>query len=162
VNLALLQENVSNNSLAGEIIVSDKGIASERGLLRMAADLGPYSRVYRPGEQSGEGVDTVCVECVTLEDVFLANDIRTCDLMKIDCEGSEHDILYALPDHLFSRIREIRMEVDDLDDDRNMRTMQEFLESKGYTITHVRETILFASRAEATPPLSSQSGQSGS
>lgn len=162
LNLALLKENVRNNSLAGEIIVSNKGIASERGVLRMAADLGANSRVYRRGEEPGAGTETVDVKCVTLEDVFLANDIRTCDLMKIDCEGSEYDILYATPDHLFDRISEIRMEVDDLDNNRNMEAMQEFLESKGYVITHVRETILFARRAEATPRPSSQQGQSGS
>ena len=36
---------------------------------------------------------TVEVQCRSLDDIFARNDVTRCDLLKLDCEGSEYDIL---------------------------------------------------------------------
>lgn len=52
-------------------------------------------------------------EVVTLADVFSANDVGRCDFLKMDCEGSEYEILFAAPDELLGRVAKMVVEVHD-------------------------------------------------
>ena len=54
---------------------------------------------------------TIRVPCVTLKDIFDAHRIERCDLLKIDCEGSEYDILYNCPENTIGRIGQMAIEV---------------------------------------------------
>ena len=77
------------------------------------------------------------VACLTLTDILLRNDLTAVDLLKLDCEGSEYDILYQTDPQLLRRIRRMVMEVHDLDEDRNnLGALDKHLRSVGYTITH--------------------------
>jgi hypothetical protein len=80
--------------------------------------------------------ESIEIECVSLQQVFEANKIQICDLLKIDCEGAEYDILYNLPDVFFSRIKEIRLEFHNhLQNTLNTgAALAEFLKSKGFQI----------------------------
>jgi len=144
VNFEILEENIKNNTTRGEITIVNKAIGSKRGTSLMASSLGVYSRLYRENERpkSDEMIDRVA--CITLEDLFHEYSIETCDLLKVDCEGFEYDILFYAPDYLFDRIFEIRMECHYVDDERNKKTMQEFLRSKGYYYTYDKGSIFFA------------------
>ncbi|MDD4933848.1 MAG: FkbM family methyltransferase [Methylacidiphilaceae bacterium] len=51
------------------------------------------------------------VPSVSLEEVFRREKLATCDLLKMDCEGSEYSILYGTPPELLARIRRMAIEV---------------------------------------------------
>ena len=79
---------------------------------------------------SEKGVD---VDCTTLDKVF--EDIENCGLLKLDCEGSEYEVLYAASDSTFSKISRIVCEFNNVDDDRkNGAALSDFLLSKGFEI----------------------------
>jgi FkbM family methyltransferase len=56
-------------------------------------------------EDVSPGADTV--ECVTLEEAFRANSISRCDLLKLDCEGSEYEILLESSRSTLERVRRV-------------------------------------------------------
>ena len=146
INFRMLQANIKNNSPLGTITIAEKAVTSKPGQALMAANLGNLSRLYRQDEEPTFGEVANCVECTTLEDIFNEHSIEKCDILKIDCEGSEYDILFNAPEYLFERIREIRMECDYLNANRNKVTMQNFLKLHGYRITHDRRSVFFATR----------------
>lgn len=50
------------------------------------------------------------VDCVTLEDVFGTHGVERCGLLKLDCEGAEYPLLYAVARPLWERIDRVVME----------------------------------------------------
>lgn len=79
----------------------------------------------------------LAVPCITLTDVIRANALHTVDLLKMDCEGSEYDILYHTDPDLIRRIGRMVVEVHDVDGDRhNIGAFNAYLESLDYTTTH--------------------------
>ena len=43
-------------------------------------------------------------------DIFTENDIKECDLLKIDCEGAEYEIIESLPSDFFVKIKKMVIE----------------------------------------------------
>ncbi len=56
------------------------------------------------------GLRKMQVECLSLDDVFRQNQNQRCDLLKMDCEGSEYDILSAASQQTLSAIDAIILE----------------------------------------------------
>ena len=54
--------------------------------------------------------NSVQVESITLQKVFELNNIKKCNLLKLDCEGSEYEIINSLPDNYFSMIDKMIIE----------------------------------------------------
>lgn len=80
----------------------------------------------------------VSVPCISLTDIILNNNFSKIDLIKIDCEGSEYDIIYNTDISLIKRIRMMTVEVHDLDNDKNNITfLSGYLQSLGYTVNHL-------------------------
>ena len=50
------------------------------------------------------------VDSISLKEILDSNNIENCNLLKLDCEGSEYLILSSLPDVYFERIKKIIME----------------------------------------------------
>ena len=50
------------------------------------------------------------VEVVTLKELFKRSNVEKCDLLKIDCEGSEYDILLKSPVEVLDRVHQIALE----------------------------------------------------
>jgi FkbM family methyltransferase len=79
----------------------------------------------------------ITVACITLSDIIQQNNLQAIDLLKLDCEGSEYDIVYHTAPELIKRIHKMSIEVHDLDDGRNnIRAFDDYLQSLGYTTTH--------------------------
>lgn len=77
------------------------------------------------------------VSCTTLTDIIETNDLRSIDLLKLDCEGSEYDIIYHTAPELLRRIGRMVIEVHDMDEGRNnIRAFNNYVQSLGYTTTH--------------------------
>lgn len=76
------------------------------------------------------------VSCITLTDIIQQNDLQEIDLLKVDCEGSEYDIIYHTAPELIRRIRKMTIEVHDVDTDRNnIGAFNEYVQSLGYSTT---------------------------
>ncbi|MDO8664756.1 MAG: FkbM family methyltransferase [Candidatus Liptonbacteria bacterium] len=54
--------------------------------------------------------DGSVVRVITLEDVFLQNNLSHCDFLKMDCEGAEFEIIAGASDDLLKKITHIAME----------------------------------------------------
>jgi len=73
------------------------------------------------------------VSCVSLQTVMDENDIKKCDLLKIDCEGAEYDILYNCPAEYLQRIDQIAMEVHQGEkEDQNIDALEAFFRREGF------------------------------
>ena len=102
------------------------------------------------------------VRCTTLRDIFRAHDLDTIDLLKINCEGSEYEILEGCSDEEFGRIAHIRLEYHNLDAAKhNGKSLSSLLERRGFTIerfTNYRNTSGFIWAARPTSASSRRRG----
>ena len=91
-------------------------------------------------EQANQGsAEGVRVTCTTLADIVESNKLERVDMLKMDCEGAEYEILYPTPRVYLQKIRQIRMEYHNLDDqERNVRHLERFLTGAGFTITRMQ------------------------
>jgi FkbM family methyltransferase len=82
-----------------------------------------------------DGRIPVDVPCITLEDLFKNHDLKKIDLLKLDCEGSEYEILYRCPTEYLARVEKIAMEVHKgTGPDHNMTSMVDYLRAGGFGI----------------------------
>jgi FkbM family methyltransferase len=92
INFRNCAENLQLNGITN-VMLSPKAITNDSRLLNMATDphnSGGASAVVKTFESNGIVTD---LASMTLDEVFLANEIGRCKLMKIDCEGMEYEIL---------------------------------------------------------------------
>lgn len=74
---------------------------------------------------------------------YLGKIDTTVDLLKIDAEGAEYDILYALGKEDFKKIKQIFVEVHNMDKvKRNEKALETFLQ-KFYKRTHHRNNVYY-------------------
>lgn len=101
-NFELLDENVRRNKL-DNVVLYNKAVGAEAGKRTL------YVERVNTGLCSfyGKGNDTQEVEIITLDDIL--KEMETCDLLKMDCEGSEYEILMNQKD--FSKIKNIVAEL---------------------------------------------------
>lgn len=52
----------------------------------------------------------ISVDSISLKEIFDQNNIETCKLLKLDCEGSEYSIIDALPLEYFKRVENLVIE----------------------------------------------------
>jgi len=53
---------------------------------------------------------TINVDSISLQKIFDDNDIETCNFLKLDCEGTEYEILENLPLSYFNKIQKLVIE----------------------------------------------------
>ncbi len=98
----------------------------------------------------GRGSKTVDTQCLSLDEVIADNDLTGVDLLKVDCQGSEYEILYGTRASTFERIRAIIVECEIFDAPAHwsIAALQRHLEQVGYE-TARQDNILYAARSEA-------------
>jgi FkbM family methyltransferase len=78
----------------------------------------------------------ITVPCISLTDIILNNQLNIIDLLKIDCEGSEYDILYNTSPDLLLKVKHIAVEVHDVDTNKNNFTaLKAYLEQIGFDLS---------------------------
>jgi FkbM family methyltransferase len=137
----LLKENVRLNRQENAVHSFNFAVAAEstsRTLFVKGTDF------YFPtlvGKNANNGQESIEVQCTTLADIIDSNKLDHVDMLKMDCEGAEYEILYPTPPALFERIKEIRMEYHNLDNQScHLGRLKEFLMENGYTVTHIQPT----------------------
>jgi FkbM family methyltransferase len=105
-NVEWLRRNVEESRLTGVTVYAAAvaGAAGERELHVGSSGI-THSLI-----RGTVGPDSVAVNCITLDDIVLQNNITTCDLLKLDCEGAEFEILYNSSATTLSRIQRITAE----------------------------------------------------
>jgi FkbM family methyltransferase len=82
---------------------------------------------------SNQNQNIIKIKAITLEQIVESNDLKTVDLLKLDCEGSEYPILYETPKHVWDKVKIIYMEDHPLDTDkRNHASAISYLETLGF------------------------------
>ena len=71
--------------------------------------------LYLNDDASGHSIflknsNSIQVDSITLQKIFDLNNIKKCDLLKLDCEGSEYEIIDSLPENYFSMIDKMIVE----------------------------------------------------
>ncbi|MEZ4103686.1 MAG: FkbM family methyltransferase [Candidatus Paceibacterota bacterium] len=77
------------------------------------------------------------VQCITLKNLFTSNNLEKVDLLKMDCEGSEFEILYGTDNSILSRIKRIRMEYHNSPKEEayNIDKLSLYLNKNGFRLT---------------------------
>jgi FkbM family methyltransferase len=86
-----------------------RALSTESGnwVMHTLASSGAVAETGVRGTQPGQAVE---VECVGLDDVFEDNHVSLCNLLKVDCEGSEYEIFEACSQATMGRIERVVIE----------------------------------------------------
>jgi hypothetical protein len=85
----------------------------------------------RYGVLDEEGIRTVTVKCLTLNNLFKKYNLKDIDILYIDAEGLDDVLIHSIDFEKYN-INKIYFENIHI----NRDSMSSFLEAKGYTITH--------------------------
>jgi len=144
-NFNLLKENIQSNNLGNKIFPFNSGVSSKKETRKLylgdspfhsflPAKESPFNVLYGATKSPAQAFSQI--NCLSLKDIFDANSISVCHLLKMDCEGAEYEILYNAPDECFKKIKEIRLEYHNHESSQNNNgeCLKNFLEKKGFTV----------------------------
>ena len=103
-NFDLLTSNINNNNLENIIPFNSAVTKSELDVKLFLNDDQSAHSVFE------NGMNTTTVKSTTLEKIFEVNNIDSCKVLKLDCEGAEYEIIDSLPMKYFTRIENIIIE----------------------------------------------------
>ena len=103
-NYDLLLYNIGLNEIKNAKLFP-KAVSDKLGMVKvfLSLDSAAHSLFIK-------GKEYVEVESTSLKEILDSNEIKNCNLLKLDCEGSEYIILNSLTDEYFDRIQKIVME----------------------------------------------------
>lgn len=133
VNYAQLQRHRDLNRSA-QIKCFPQAVAGKTGEISLTFDSSDSfttnATMFTP---ANAGDNSLKVPCVSLQAVMDENDIKKCDLLKMDCEGAEYDILYNCPVDYLQRIDQFAMEVHlGENENQNIDALEAFFRQKGF------------------------------
>jgi FkbM family methyltransferase len=153
-NRAVLERNVSFNGL-GHVVVRPWGVGAGDGelTLRLDPEHNSCHSAFAGGQARG---GRLTIRSLGLASLLEQEALTRIDLLKLDCEGGEHDFLGAAPDAALARVGRIRCECHTLQppDRGDAATLGSRLERAGFRVTHRPAggapdavTMLFAERS---------------
>lgn len=131
-SVILLQNNVRLNELTN-VQVFPEAVSGKPGTIILDVSSGePLKIESRATSTATEG--QIAVTSVSLADVLGRTEGDRIDLLKLDCEGSEYDILLNATPGILQRIDRIVMEYHDTLTAHTHRDLVTFLERHGYSV----------------------------
>ena len=130
-NYELLKTNLKNNRIKN---VHPKQLAVTDSVGQMDLQISKEDlshSIIKTIEPTGQ---TQKVQTTTLERIFEKNRIEKCDLLKLDCEGSEFKIIHSTPKGIFDKIDHIFLEYHDWIEEESSKELKNFLEKIGYKV----------------------------
>jgi FkbM family methyltransferase len=131
-NFKYLDLNIKLNKTTNVIPVHKAVFASEgKKTFTISKVTGARHTLYQ-SDFSGDGEKTQ-VDCTTLNSIFKDYLLERVNLLKLDCEGSEYDIIYNSDKSLFAKIDAIAMEIHEIDSIPYKKDdLVKFIEKLGY------------------------------
>jgi FkbM family methyltransferase len=132
-NIEWLQRNMKESGLTN-VNIRAQAMAGAQGerILHVHPEGWIFHSLVREGD-GGEGQD-ISVKCLTLDEALDAEGIAHCDLLKLDCEGSEYEILQGCSPAALQRVRRIVGEYHDRGTLGTGESLCRFLESHSFRI----------------------------
>jgi FkbM family methyltransferase len=134
-NVKWLRNNLADSGVSN-VQVNQKAVGAETGLrnLQVNSDDWIMHSLFGNGSEANSGLP---VECVSFDDVMNQNGIEQCDLLKLDCEGSEYEILQRCAPETLRRVRRIVGEYHQgAGIEGTGQELCHFLESRSFRIDH--------------------------
>lgn len=125
----VLEENIKSNNFGKRIRAYNLAVCGKKGKRKLyLSTSSPFHSLFQKSKKSIE------VNCTTLKDIFNDNNLKTCDILKMDCEGAEYEILFNTPISYLKRIQEIRLEYHNLNLKNNFQTLIKFFKNNNFKI----------------------------
>jgi FkbM family methyltransferase len=139
-NFRQFQINLGLNDLKN-VEVFNAGVASTDRTITLFLDhMNPASNSIYLRSDQGRNENCVQREALSLATLFTRHGIRTCDFLKVDCEGAEYEILMGLDREMLRRIVRIAIEVHGpdyygiTDPAYTPEKLAKFLEASGFVV----------------------------
>ena len=128
--LEKLKYNIKSNKLEQQINIQGYAFAGSSGEQAMDLSTGPsQSRGLLSQDDSRPSLQ---VPSISLPDFLSQESISQVDFLKMDIEGSEHDVLLNTPDETLAKIRELGLEYHPV---RNKKDLFNKLTGSGFHMT---------------------------
>jgi FkbM family methyltransferase len=114
-NLRLLEQNISQSSFKDKIVIIRAAILDKDGSIEFYMNsmepLGNHVANYHYFMKSHTRSDLKCeVQAMSFQSLLEYTGLEEVDVVKLDCEGSEYDILLGTPDSVLKRVRKYIIE----------------------------------------------------
>jgi FkbM family methyltransferase len=132
-NIEWLQRNMKESGLTN-VNIRAQAMAGAQG--ERVLHVNPESWIVHSlvREDGGDGKQDISVKCLSLDEALDAEGIARCDLLKLDCEGSEYEILQGCSPAALKRVRRIVGEYHDRENLGTGESLCRFLESRAFRI----------------------------
>ena len=135
----VLKENVRRNGRDETVHCFNVAVGSEAGCRNLYLKSERFFCPTLVDTTNDNRQEPLVVRCTTLVEIMESNRLKRVDLLKLDCEGSEYEILYPTPSLYLERIAQIRMEYHNLDShEYNVGGLKRFFTRSGFTVTHLK------------------------
>ncbi len=133
-NFAFLKKNITLNHCKN-IYPYKLGVAAERSERKIYEFMDQAGGISLIREWFGESdkVKSYKIKCITVDDIFTTCKIDKIDYLKLDCEGSEHEILLNTSAKTMKKIEKIGMEYHEIGN-LTAEGLITFLEKNGFTV----------------------------
>jgi len=132
-SFALMQENLRLNTISNANAF-DKAIGPVSGELILDLTGGEPLQFQSFRTQTGNMEQSLSVHALSLADAFALLEMEACDLLKLDCEGSEYAILFDTPQPVLERVQRIVMEYHDNMVQYTHHDLTRFLNERGFRV----------------------------
>ncbi len=110
-NFSLLKENINLNHLGKNIKPFNLGVWERAGDNKLFLDDNYMQLATMCNSKKGGEKRTISIKCTTLKNIFEDNRINKCHFLKIDCEGSEYEILMNATPECLGKIETVSAEL---------------------------------------------------
>lgn len=135
-NVAVIKKIVTDNSLHQNVLLYQKAVTGlpVNGLdlfMEDTDDNQVVASIFDGFNKSN--TKKIHIPSITLTEILDDINLPNIDLLKMDCEGSEYDIIYNTKPEYIRRINHMEIEVHDVDDNKNnVQYFNRFLVELGY------------------------------
>lgn len=109
-NFRFLSRNIRINRLHN-VSLYNEAVSDEEGIQNfIVSDRSTASHTFYPSAHTGQGRE-IAVTCKSIDQVIRAHGLKKISVLKMDCEGSEYDILYQISDRSLASIDTLLIEI---------------------------------------------------
>lgn len=139
-------ENIILNKAEKSVFPFKLGVGAKKEIRKMfLADSSQFHSLYNSDNKNNSFLE---INIVSLKDVFDSNNLKHCDILKIDCEGAEFEILYNTPSEYLKYVKEIRLEYhNQKEDGYNINKLIKYLENNQFALIRLRRDSAYLGNA---------------